>query len=197
MRLAFVLPLLLAEVACAYRSREQVLTAADLRVPERTRITNYMSAPLRPGSPSEAPPAASISRAVLVDEARVARVEGGEVCFDLVVRTGTPLDTPLSEMRVLVDGAPARVGDETVSVHDHSFTGERDVLVADHVSREAYGSLRLTAPIEAVFRVVERRALVCRTRLPPATGELTLEVIIVQDDNRGNWGEKFVWRIEG
>jgi len=45
------------------------------------------------------------------------------------------------------------------------------------------------------FRVMERSARVCRT-MPASAGELSLEVIIVEDDNRGNWGEKFVWRIE-
>ncbi|HVH45450.1 MAG TPA: hypothetical protein VM925_24015 [Labilithrix sp.] len=42
---------------------------------------------------------------------------------------------------------------------------------------------------------MERSARVCRT-MPASAGELSLEVIIVEDDNRGNWGEKFVWRIE-
>lgn len=181
--------------ACGYRSKEQVLTASDLRVPERTRITNYMSAPIRPGSPSEQPPVSSISRAVLLDEARIAKIGDGEVCFDVIVRTAAAKDTALSEMRIVVDDQPARVGDETVTVHDHSFSGERDVLVADHVSRHAMSSLRLTAPVEKVFRVLERRGLVCRT-MPPPAGELALEMIIVEDDNRGNWGEKFVWRIE-
>lgn len=172
-----------------------MLSAADLHVPERTRMTNYMSAPIRPGSPSEEPPVASISRAALIDEARIAKVGDGEVCFDLVVRTGTEKDTPVSELRILVNDKPARVGDEAVTIRDHSFSGERDVLVADHVSRNAMSSLRLTAPVEKVFRVMERSARVCRT-MPPPAGELALEVIIVEDDNRGNWGEKFVWRIE-
>lgn len=181
--------------ACGYRSREQVVTAADLRAPERTRITNYMSAPLRFGSPSEQAPAA-VSRAVLADEARIARVEGDQVCFDVVLRSAVDLDTPLSEMRLLVDEQAARVGDEVVTVRDYPYSGERDVLVAEHVSGNAFGSLRLTEPVQNVFRVIERRAQVCRTRAAPGPGELALEMIVVQDDNRGNWGEKFVWMVE-
>jgi hypothetical protein len=187
-----VLPLL----ACGYRSREQVLTAADLAVPERTRLTNYMSAPIRPGSPTEHPPVASITRAALLDEAHIAKTSEGEVCFDIVVRTGTEKDTAISDMRILVDGKAARIGAEEVAVHDHEFSGERDVLVAEHVNRNAFSSLRLTQPVEKVFRVIERRARVCRTMAAPRRGELSLEVILVEDDNRGNWGEKFVWRIE-
>lgn len=190
---ALLAPAVLA--ACGYRSREQSITAADLRVPERTRITNYMSAPIRPGQPAEEAPG-SISRSVLLDEARIASVDG-EVCFDVVVRTASSLDTALSEMRLLVDGQPARVGDEVVSVHDYPFTGERDLLVAEHVSREAFASLRLTAPTERVFRVIERRGRVCRTMpLPAPAHALALEVIIVEDDNRGNWGERFAWTID-
>ena len=87
------------------------------------------------------------------------------------------------------------VGDESVAITDHSFKGERDVLVAEHVSKTALSALRLTAPTSEVFRVFERRAQVCRS-MPPPKRELALEVIILKDDNRGNWGEKFVWRIE-
>jgi hypothetical protein len=186
---------LLLLVACGYRSKEQSITAADLKIPERTRITNYMSASIRPGSPSEQPPGA-ISRAALLDEARIAKLSNDEICFDLVIRTHVSLDTALSEMRILVDEKPVRIGDEEVAVRDHVFSGERDVLVAEHVSRHAYGSLRLTEPVENIFRVIERRGQVCRTIGKQPSGELALEVIIVQDDNRGNWGEKFVWNIE-
>lgn len=181
-------------VACGYRSKEQSITAADLQKPERTRITNYMSAPIRPGSPSEQAPGA-ITRSALLDEARIAKVTNDEICFDLVIRTASGMDTALSEMRVLVNDKPARIGDEEVAVRDHTYSGERDVLVAEHVSKHAYGSLRLTEPVQNVFRVIERRGQVCRTMQAPS-GELALEVIIVEDDNRGNWGEKFVWNIE-
>jgi hypothetical protein len=183
-------------VACGYRGKEQVLTAADLRVPERTKITNYMDAPIRQFQPSEKPPE-QVSRASLLDEARIAKLGDDEICFDVVVRTQVDLDTALSEMRLLVNGKPARLGeDERVSVHDHTYGGERDVLVANAVTKDAFANLRLTEPTENVFRVIERRGRVCRTGAFAAAKEITLEVIIVMDDNRGNWGEKFVWRVE-
>lgn len=181
---------------CGYRGKEQVLTAADLKVPERTKITNYMDAPIRPLQPSEKPPE-QVSRASLLDEARIAKIGDDEICFDVVVRTQVDLDTALSEMRLLVNGKPARLGeDERVSVHDHTFSGERDVLVANAVTKDAFANLRLTEPTENVFRVIERRGRICRTGAYSAAKEITLEVIIVMDDNRGNWGEKFVWRVE-
>jgi hypothetical protein len=180
--------------ACAYRSREQVVSVADVRVPERTRITNYMSAPIRPGSPTEqAPP--EVTRSALLDEARIANIGADQVCFDLVVRTHASMDTALSEMRVLVGEQPARVENEEVAVRDYAFTGERNVLVAEHVSSNDYGSLHITEPVGRVFRVIERKGRACRT-MRTSSDLLTLEVIIVEDDNRGNWGEKFVWRIQ-
>lgn len=185
-----------AVTACGYRAREQSLTPADLRVPERTRISNYMSAPLRPGSPSEEPPTPAISRSSILDEARISKISADEVCFDLLVRTGAEKDTAISEMRILVDGMQARASDESLEVRDYGYAGERDVLVGSFASQSAISSLRLTAPVEHVFRVMERRAQVCRTMVQPSYGELSLEVILVQDDNRGNWGEKFVWRVE-
>jgi hypothetical protein len=182
--------------ACGYRGKEQVLTAADLKVPERTKITNYMDAPIRGGQPSEEAPA-QITRASLLDEARIAKIGDDEICFDIVVRTAVSLDTALSEMRLLVNDKPARIGEEEkVSVHDHPFTGERDVLVANAVTKDAFANLRLTEPTENIFRVIERRGRVCRTGAFSAAKEMKLEVIIVMDDNRGNWGEKFVWRVE-
>ena len=180
--------------ACAYRSREQVVSVADVRVPERTRITNYMSAPIRPGSPTEqAPP--EITRSALLDEARIANIWADQVCFDLVVRTHASMDTALSEMRVLVGEQPARIENEEVAVRDYAYTGERNVLVAEHVSSNDYGSLHITEPVGRVFRVIERKGRACRT-MRTSGDLLTLEVIIVEDDNRGNWGEKFVWRIQ-
>jgi len=182
--------------ACGYRSREQALTAADLKVPERTKITNYMSAPIRPGSPSESAPG-QVTRASLLDEARIAKIGDDEICFDVVVRTAVSMDTALSEMRLLVNDKAARIAeDEKVSVHDHTFSGERDVLVANAVTKDAFAALRLTEPVENIFRVIERRGRVCRTGPYEKAKEIALEVIIVMDDNRGNWGEKFVWRVE-
>ena len=181
---------------CSHRARGLALTAADLQEPERTRITNYMDAPRRFGAPYEQPPAPMVSRASLADEARVVRTTG-ELCFALVIRSAVDLDTPLSEMRMLINGKPGRVGvDEEVFVHDYPFSGERDVLVAEHVGRDAFSSLHLTAPVDKVFRVIERRGQVCRSLGDKPPRKFSLEVIIVQDDNRGNWGERFDWSLD-
>jgi hypothetical protein len=188
--------LLLAPIiGCGYRTRSQAIARADLATPERTRVTNYMSAPLRPGSPTEETPE-SVSRSVLLDEARIARLADDEVCFDVVVRTESGLDTALSEMRVLIGGKQARVGEETITVRDHAWSGERDVLVANAVTASALASLRLTEPAERLFRVFERSGRVCRARPTRDVKRLELEIVIVKDDDRGNWGETFVWVIE-
>lgn len=64
------------------------------------------------------------------------------------------------------------------------------------VTKDAFAALRLTEPVENVFRVIERRGRLCRSGSWSNAKELAFEMIIVMDDNRGNWGEKFVWHVE-
>lgn len=186
--------LALALGGCAYRSKERAVSRADLDNPSRTRMTNYMSAPVRQLQPSEKTPGA-VSRSALLDEVVISKVDGTKVCFDALVRTATDLDTALSEMRVLVNDKPASFGDERINIRDYPYSGERDIMVASGVTPDAYGSMRITRPETKVLRVIERRGEVCAP-MKKVPKELVLELIIVQDDNRGNWGEKFVWTIE-
>ena len=81
-------------------------------------------------------------------------------------------------------------------MRDYPFTGERDTVVAEHVKADEFASLRVTQPVDSVFRVFERHGTVCRSVRAPNRGKMELQVIIVEDDNRGNWGETFVWTIE-
>lgn len=184
--------LLTMVAACGYRAKKLSLTQADLVVPARTRMTNFMSAPMRPGSPSEqAPP--SISRSVLADEAMISRVSDAELCIDATFRTEVSLDVPLSEYEVSLNETPITLVEQNVAQREYTFQGERDIMTASHVSRHAAGEFRWTQPVEKSFRVVERTGRGCMRlagRVPP---ELHLKVVLGQDDRRGNWGETFSW----
>lgn len=155
-------------------------------------MTNYMDAPLRPGSPSEETPSA-ISRSAIVDEVRIARRTPGDLCFDVILRTHVALDTPLSEWNVKINGAKAYFGEEAINVRDYFYTGERDVFVAQGATANAFASMRLTEPTENVYRVVERSARVCSAE---ASGtKLSLELELPMDDLKGSWGEVYEWTI--
>jgi hypothetical protein len=183
-------------LGCGYRVREQAISAADLRYPERTEIVNYMSAPIRPGSPSETPDVEAVSRSALSDSARIQFIAPDQLCFPLVVRSAVNSDTPIKELRILANGRAARVQEGAVTIRDYPYSGERDVLVAEHVAPGAYSALRVTQPVERMFRVIERSGVACVTVASSPSAEVRLEVIRVEDDNRGNWGELFVWQIE-
>lgn len=192
MRPRFSLLLLVGLVACAYRKNERVISVADVTNPARTKITNYLSAPLRPGSPSESAPP-PLSRAAVVDEATIARLDASRVCFRVVVRTLAELDSPLSEWRAEVGPQRATIDDETVTIRDYETTGERNVVVADAVTTTMLASLRVTEPTKENVRVFERAGTTCAAR-PPGQN-LTLSLVLPMDDNRGNWGETFEWTI--
>ena len=186
-----VLSTLAALSACAYRSRGRVISPADVGG-ERARITNYLSAPVRSGQPTEETPA-GVPRAAVVDEAALVKLDRGEVCVAVVLRTHVDLDLPLSEWNFRLAGQTAYPEDERVTVRDLSYTGERDVVAADAVAPNLLASLRITEPTEYVYRVFERSARLCAPT--PASAEVGLEVERPMDDRRGSWGAAFSWMI--
>jgi hypothetical protein len=178
---------------CGYRTKLRVVSAADLDDPTHTQVTNYLSAPLRPGSPSEQAPG-PITRAALTDEAWIEKLDTNTVCFGILVRTASELDMPLSDWKIEVNGEEAWTDGEKVAVRDWSYTGERQVLVADAVVANAFGALTLVEPAEKTLRVYERTAHVCAPK--PEGSKLLLELVLPMDDNRGSWGETFAWQLK-
>jgi hypothetical protein len=152
-----------------------------------------MSAPIRPGSPSERTPA-SVPRSAIMDEARITRFSPNGVCVAVRMRTDVDVDVPLTEYDVEINGVRASVDREEVSYAEYDYTGERTKVAADFVSNHAAGSFRMTEREARKFRVVERRGEVCGA--PPRDGKVVLQLVIPQDDHRGNWGEKFIWTVE-
>jgi hypothetical protein len=184
------LALLVLVVGCGYRERSRAIHPAELGSPAAV-ITNYLSAPIRAGSPTEDTPG-GVSREAIVDEARLDLVAPAEACVTLVERTHVDLDMPLSDWNLTLGGQTVHPSDERVTVRDHSYRGERDVVVADAVTPSMLASLRVTQPTDEVYRVFERSARACG---PVSGKEIVLEVERPMDDHRGGWGEKFVWNV--
>lgn len=184
------LVLVVLVVGCSYRERSRTIHTGELGSPAAV-ITNYLSAPVRAGSPTEEAPG-GVSREAIVDEARLDIATPGQVCVSFTERTEVDLDMPLSDWNFKLGGAEVHPSDELVTVRDHSYRGERDVVVADAITPTALASLRVTQPTDEVFRVFERSGRACA----PVTGnKVVLEVERPMDDHRGSWGEKFVWTV--
>ncbi len=193
MRRLMLVALAAAGIAGCYRARTRVVSGAALPDRDGSMLTNFLSAPLRPGMPSEQTPG-SISRAAIADEAWIESLDDGKVCLRIVVRTAAGLDSPLGDWRLELNAKQVWPEAETVTVRDWPYTGERDLLVADAVGASAFAALRIAQPEEKIFRVVERAARVCAAT-PRGTGDLTLSLVLPQDDRRGHWGETFRWQF--
>lgn len=180
--------------ACGFQTQTRTVSMQQATSnPNATRMTNFMDAPNRFGSPSEDTPG-GIARAAVIDEARISELSGDRVCFDVVVRTHVDLDVPLSQWKVKLNPNQDLYFQEgPITVADYPFDGERVVFAADAVLPEAFGSLRLTEPTNEVFRVYERSGSVCGAN--PGTATLTLTLTNPQDDLRGDWGETYTWTL--
>jgi hypothetical protein len=184
------LVLVVLVVGCSYRERTRTIHPGDVGSPAAV-ITNYLSAPVRAGQPTEDTPG-GVSREAVVDEARLDLVSPGQACVSFTEHTHVDLDMPLSDWNFKLDGATVNPSNELVTVRDHSYRGERDVVVADAVTPTALASLRVTQPTDEVFRVFERSGRACG---PVAGSKVVLEIERPMDDHRGSWGEKFVWTV--
>src|SRR5207248_5988371 len=81
--------------SCSYRERTKTVHAGELGSPGAT-ITNYLSAPVRAGSPTEDTPS-GVSREAVVDEARLDSLSPQGACITLTARTNVDLDMPLTD----------------------------------------------------------------------------------------------------
>ncbi|AKU98238.1 hypothetical protein AKJ09_04902 [Labilithrix luteola] len=183
---------MLGASGCGFRTQDRTISAADVSE-DRTKLTNFMSSPARPGQPTEKTPSA-ISREALVDEARIVRYGTDGVCVALHTRTHTSLDVPMSQYRIELNGQRVNIDREEMGVSDWQYTGEREKAVVEFVSKDAAGSFRSTETEQKTFRVIERRTQFCG--VPAKQGKITLEVSIPQDDGRGPWGANFVWTMD-
>ncbi len=168
---------LVATAACS-RTRVEGTLRPDLVGSKYARLTGYMATRgAAPGGRHTEEVPGAIEHDVIRDEATLARVAPSETCVDLVVRTTSQYDEPFDQLSPLmeIDGKEHRavVESEHVSVYDYSYEGQREIIGVEGVTATDFIGASVSAPAEQVFRVVERRGLVC---VPASGTRIELEV---------------------
>jgi hypothetical protein len=183
---------LLGLSACSVRVRDRTITAADLAEPARTRVGAYLSAPNRPGQPTERP-WGSIPRAAVEDEAFLVKLDPQTTCVRYVARTHDGLDRPMRDWKITLNGAPIAVSNETITITDWHPSGKKGVVLAEPTTQEGLANYEIPTTQPQIFRVWERTAEICG---PSAKGDvLRLDVELPTDDGKGSWGEAFRWKV--
>lgn len=163
--------LLLVTVVSAACSRTKVETTIrpDLIGSKYARITGYMATrAAAPGGRHTEDVPGDIRHDVIRDEATLARVTPTETCVDVVIRTSREHDEPLEQLAPTfeIDGheQKAIVENELVSVYDYNYMGQVQTLGIEGVAASQYLGMSVTEPAAQVFRVVERRGMICVPR---------------------------------
>ncbi len=122
---------------------------------------------------------------VIRDEATLALHTPENICFDVVVRTGSRTDEPLEELSPMCKAgrreAEGLVLNELVSIYDIPYGSTRDVMSAnagssssgasatsapgfaraENVSQDSFFNMHITEPTTEVFRVIQRTGRIC------------------------------------
>ncbi|MBA3465734.1 MAG: hypothetical protein H0T46_37730 [Deltaproteobacteria bacterium] len=195
--------LALGLVLCAACAAHSVSTSLrrDQVGSKYARISGYLAtrgaAP--GGSHMEKTPGA-IRHDAILDEATLAKIDAQETCVDLVLRTDSAHDEPLDQYKPTfeINGTETRgvIENEVVSVYDYQFTGMRQVASIEGVSATQYIGMSITQPEEKVFRVIERRGLVCAGR-GGNVRQVKLDVTHPSWDVADyNYHLDFVWKVD-
>lgn len=187
---AFPLAVVAIVAGCSYPTAERSVSPQQIER-EDTRLVGYMQYG-RTTSVEEQTPG-QISRDAVANEAILYALEDGQTCIELTIRTNAERDEPLAVYELTLDGRRVHPGDEQIEVVDYTYTGERDVLVAEGITGEAFAQLRLTEPEERVYRVFERRTELCGPI--SQTGDIELEVVAPNGATTSQWGQSFVWTL--
>lgn len=151
--------------ACG-RARVETTIRPDLVGTKYARVTGYMATRgVAPGGRHTEEVPGTIRHDVIRDEAMLARVTPSETCVEVVVRTSRQRDEPLEQLAPTfeIDGKEQKaiVEDEVVSLFDYDYQGHVERLNVQGVAASTYLGMSVSEPAEMVFRVVERRGLVC------------------------------------
>ncbi len=141
----------------------------------------------------------AIRHDAILDDATLAKIDGGETCVDVTLRTEVAHDEPLSQyqLALTLDGQARRavVDDERVSVYDYAYTGEREVASIEGVAASEYVGMSITAPGETIFRVIERHGRVCAGSA--GAHEIALAIVHPSWDVASySYRLDFDWRLE-
>jgi hypothetical protein len=189
-------PFLLALVCngCGVEAVEKTITPADIG-PEHSKQLTYLEAPGRPGQPKENPPS-PLQRTIIGDEAWITSARNDEVCFGVTVRTASDLDRGLAHYKMAFDEVDVTVGNEKVTVRDYPLAGgEKESVVLEDGKIEEAAALGVPKADAKLFRVFERTATGCQ-KMAGLPDRMQLDLTITMDDGRGNWTERFAWRLK-
>lgn len=153
-------------VAGCARTRVETTIRPDLVGTKYARITGYMATRgIAPGGRHTEETPGDVRHDAIRDEATLARMTPTETCVDVVIRTAKTHDEPLEQLAPTfeLDGKTTKavIEDEVVTVLDYTFVGQVQKVGIDGVAASQYIGMSITEPGEKVFRVVERRGLVC------------------------------------
>lgn len=173
MHRALLLSLLPVLLACGGPTVSRSLSP-DRIGSKYARLTGYFgTSAAAPGGKHEEEVPGHLQHDIIRDEATLAVATGGEICFDVVVRSESQYDEPFEQLapgcEVDGDDYEAIAEGELVSVADYGFEGSQTVMHAEAVTASEFLGLSIERPVERVFRVVSREARLC---CPAPAGEV-------------------------
>ncbi|MBT8495348.1 MAG: hypothetical protein KJO07_20035 [Deltaproteobacteria bacterium] len=155
----------------------------------KARLTTYLKAV---DNVEDTP--GSIRHDVIRDEAVLAKLGGGEVCFDVVVRTSSQYDEPFDQLEPTCGSEKAATESELVSVFDYTYTGQVEKLNVQGVAASEFVGLSISEPAEQIFRVIERKGRLCC--VAPQGNEVELELTSPRMTyNNMSYSQTFQWEI--
>ncbi|HUS31554.1 MAG TPA: hypothetical protein VMZ53_23775 [Kofleriaceae bacterium] len=161
-------------VGCASASRETTMPRANIGTKYARQTGYFASCGARC---DEETTSGGIRHDSILDEVTLAKVDAQETCFDVTIRAEESKDEPFSEIhpQCSIDGGSQQsaIESELVSVFDYNYTGQQNVAVVEGVAASQYLGMAVSKPADMVFRVIERKGMICCGR--PASTSAALE----------------------
>ena len=147
-----------------------LLSSACMKQVERTiprdkvgtkyaRLSGYFgTSGAAPGGRHEEGTPGQIRHERIRDEATLMRMDAGETCFAVIIRTESQHDEPLEQLAPTckTDGgnSGAIVENERLRVVDYGYQGMAPVVQAEGVAAESYMGMAISKPADKIFRAV-------------------------------------------
>ncbi len=165
---------------------------------ERTHVlSNYLETRMGQHPRDRVP--SGVDRAVLRDDARLVSLDGDKACFEVITRTASAEENAMGPWSFLVGQKKTQVWGTPgeVQVYDYSFTGERTKLDLAVFGEAMGGALKVTEPVEKVFRVIERKHEVCGEPVLDKKGRVVLRVLLTAMHGYDeDYIETFRWLVQ-
>lgn len=184
-------------VGCASSVRETTLAKANVGTKYARQTGYFASCGTRC---DEEQTRGGIRHDAILDEISLAKIDAGETCFDVQLRTEESADEPFTELQAEceIDGSSVAVAveNEVVAVWDHAYTGQQNVAVVEGVAASQYIGMSLSRPAEMVFRVIDRKGTLCCPRSAASSARLRFRN--THFDYGASKGRlEMVWKLSG